>query len=887
MKKKRNQLSKKRNSKRNSRKKGHNTKRRTRITRRRSRKNMRGGLELTEDIITNLSLRKDLNWPTEKEIKQIWQEKQRDMPLVIKYFRENNNQIILSRIDKSNLKVAYSVDGVLHNYIDNTISIMDNPSRHFKPYAALGAKMEDHTLDMNGYIKDEMLKLVPSNIYIIDNNYDEKILKSWLNYNGINIPLENIHINYRGIPKIGRSGEEIRKNTDFIIRVLKGNSINEYTGLDQYNIKAIMMEKKTGKLDDLISLRFSVFSNHDMFFYLDLNDITLNKLDIFSLNTDPQLLDIFRKYFNYGKYFSLKDSENDKDKNYEKIKMSHYFTYSCNGYLGFSELEGYLASIKKTNTGEKDDSFTEMKPILNFNGAPGRTIIIPENYKLYRAISKELVKLYGDIKYIRSGGLYLTNKEGGDGFVKNPPGGLKGTWSLIDFTTTGRLELINLLDSSNLEWLIKLILAKYHQKAHILLQIIFNCFIAENTSKPYTPVEPKIDPRIPYFTYCSSRFANNNSILRDIYSLPAPDGFSKDFDIKTGEVNYLDTGGNSYTEDQLVLLLKQGENDEMKKLFEINEIIRYIIFSLNMYNNTDKQNAPELESFKSKLKSRSRQISDPKILDKVDRIIDSLNVELIYPSMKELEFIIFEDLKTGESFLRKNERYMGKYYDVEAWMKYKIVKRTTASDKNSDKLIYLLFIEIAELSPFKGYYHVLEPCNTPPSASEIMVLAKYLDLLKTEYTVPNLLGSEPESEALQVEKSRLSPLPSGWAQLVTEDGKPYYANHNTKETQWERPDPIPTPKLPDSAIFTVAIQWAGEEMSRSARLNLTHGMTIRDLKNELIKRNKLSKDDSKKDRLIYAGKLLEDTQLVEEVFDFDDFDDFDDDGIYVKLDDKG
>jgi hypothetical protein len=217
-------------------------------------------------------------------------------------------------------------------------------------------------------------------------------------------------------------------------------------------------------------------------------------------------------------------------------------------------------------------------------------------------------------------------------------------------------------------------------------------------------------------------------------------------------------------------------------------------------------------------------------------------------------------------------------------MEYKIVKRTTASDKNSDKLIYLLFLEIAELSPFKGYYHILEPCNTPPSASEIMVLDKYLDLLKTEYTVPNLLGSEPESEALQVEKPRLSPLPSGWALWVSEDGKPYYANRNTKETQWERPDPIPTPQLPDSAIFTVAIQWAGEELSRSAPINLTEGMTIRDLKNELIKINNLSQDDSKKDRLIYAGKILKDHELVEEVFDFDDDDD--DDGIYVKLDNK-
>ena len=32
-----------------------------------------------------------------------------------------------------------------------------------------------------------------------------------------------------------------------------------------------------------------------------------------------------------------------------------------------------------------------------------------------------------------------------------------------------------------------------------------------------------------------------------------------------------------------------------------------------------------------------------------------------------------------------------------------------------------------------------------------------------------------------------APLPPGWEEKKTPDGKPYYVDHNTKTTHWERP----------------------------------------------------------------------------------------------------
>ncbi|KAH7133972.1 hypothetical protein EDB81DRAFT_902696 [Dactylonectria macrodidyma] len=42
----------------------------------------------------------------------------------------------------------------------------------------------------------------------------------------------------------------------------------------------------------------------------------------------------------------------------------------------------------------------------------------------------------------------------------------------------------------------------------------------------------------------------------------------------------------------------------------------------------------------------------------------------------------------------------------------------------------------------------------------------------------------------------LPPLPPGWEERLTPDGRSYYANHNTQATTWERPVPPPLPPLP-------------------------------------------------------------------------------------------
>ena len=36
-----------------------------------------------------------------------------------------------------------------------------------------------------------------------------------------------------------------------------------------------------------------------------------------------------------------------------------------------------------------------------------------------------------------------------------------------------------------------------------------------------------------------------------------------------------------------------------------------------------------------------------------------------------------------------------------------------------------------------------------------------------------------------------APLPPGWEEKFTPEGKPYYVDHNTKSTHWERPAPAP------------------------------------------------------------------------------------------------
>jgi len=44
------------------------------------------------------------------------------------------------------------------------------------------------------------------------------------------------------------------------------------------------------------------------------------------------------------------------------------------------------------------------------------------------------------------------------------------------------------------------------------------------------------------------------------------------------------------------------------------------------------------------------------------------------------------------------------------------------------------------------------------------------------------------------------PLPAGWEEKRTPDGKPYYVDHNTKQTHWERPQ-VPAPPPAYGASF--------------------------------------------------------------------------------------
>mmetsp|Transcript_8936 Transcript_8936/g.36894 ORF Transcript_8936/g.36894 Transcript_8936/m.36894 type:complete len:206 (+) Transcript_8936:67-684(+) len=43
--------------------------------------------------------------------------------------------------------------------------------------------------------------------------------------------------------------------------------------------------------------------------------------------------------------------------------------------------------------------------------------------------------------------------------------------------------------------------------------------------------------------------------------------------------------------------------------------------------------------------------------------------------------------------------------------------------------------------------------------------------------------------------SEETPLPKGWSQKTTKEGKVYYVDHNTKTTHWTRPEPEAEPEL--------------------------------------------------------------------------------------------
>jgi len=51
----------------------------------------------------------------------------------------------------------------------------------------------------------------------------------------------------------------------------------------------------------------------------------------------------------------------------------------------------------------------------------------------------------------------------------------------------------------------------------------------------------------------------------------------------------------------------------------------------------------------------------------------------------------------------------------------------------------------------------------------------------------NLAISPPSSTRTATSSSTSSPLPEGWELRTASNGRPYYVNHQSRTTQWERP----------------------------------------------------------------------------------------------------
>ena len=54
-------------------------------------------------------------------------------------------------------------------------------------------------------------------------------------------------------------------------------------------------------------------------------------------------------------------------------------------------------------------------------------------------------------------------------------------------------------------------------------------------------------------------------------------------------------------------------------------------------------------------------------------------------------------------------------------------------------------------------------------------------------TLNDIGASGPAQEETQEETEALEPLPPGWEEKTTENGRKYYINHTTRSTQWHRP----------------------------------------------------------------------------------------------------
>ncbi len=47
------------------------------------------------------------------------------------------------------------------------------------------------------------------------------------------------------------------------------------------------------------------------------------------------------------------------------------------------------------------------------------------------------------------------------------------------------------------------------------------------------------------------------------------------------------------------------------------------------------------------------------------------------------------------------------------------------------------------------------------------------------------------SDSTAVQNGNQEPLPPGWEMRIDPHGRPYYVDHNTRTTTWERPTPLP------------------------------------------------------------------------------------------------
>ena len=82
-----------------------------------------------------------------------------------------------------------------------------------------------------------------------------------------------------------------------------------------------------------------------------------------------------------------------------------------------------------------------------------------------------------------------------------------------------------------------------------------------------------------------------------------------------------------------------------------------------------------------------------------------------------------------------------------------------------------------------GQYYVTVPEGVPEGGQ---FLAKVPVVAQVAAPVAQVAQPAPVAQAPPPAYGA-SPLPPGWEEKKTPDGKPYYVDHNTKTTHWERP----------------------------------------------------------------------------------------------------